>query len=225
MTSQIEHAPYYRQTASLQFGPILITLTVIIAFWNWYFNTVDSQWLIDNMLHIQVMTDDLGMEEQKMLSSILTIDFLKFSTLLGAIGSLVISLLLLSAYVVLVSRFVLSQGREVGFTTAINVSSMASLMTASIHLLYGMYVWFAQESKVNLYEVDFLSLNNVLLGLSPEHMLFGFANSISIATLLFIACCSHLMSKKSSFTFNQAMVLYLVPYAVLWAFLLINAVI
>ncbi|GHF84314.1 YIP1 family protein [Thalassotalea marina] len=225
MTNQIENPVYYRQAASLQFGPILITLTVIIAFWNWYFNTVDSQWLIDNMLHIQVMTDDLGTEEQKILSSILTIDFLKFSTLLGAIGSLVISLLILSAYVVLVSRFVLPQGQEVGFTTAINVSSVSSLMTASIHLLYGIYVWLAQESKVNLYEVDFLSLNNALLGLSPEHVLFGFANSISIATLLFIVCCGHLMSKKSSFTFQQATILYLVPYAAIWGFLLINAVI
>jgi len=216
---------YARQPASLQVGPILITLTVIIGFWNWYFNTVDSQWLVNNMLHIQVVTDNLATEEINVLSSMLTIDFLKFSTLLGAIGSLVISLILLSAYVVLVSRFILPQGREVSFTTAINVSSVASLVTAGLHFLYAVYVLLAQESKVNLYEVDFLSLNNALLGLSPEHPLFNFANSMSIATLLFIGCCSYLLSKKSSFSVNQAMVTYLIPYCVLWGILLVKVVI
>lgn len=204
--------------------PILLSLVILAGFWNWYFSAVDSQWLVDNMLNTQIYAENLGKEEGEILASMMSIGFLKFSTLLGAIGSLFLTLVILSAYLTLMCRFCLPQNQELSFSAAVNITSLASLASVSLHLLYAVYVLMSPENKVNLYEVDFLSLNNLFLSLQANHPWFTLSNSISLNTLLFIWCCGYLLQRRTALSIPKAVAVFAMPYASFWLVMSLIAV-
>lgn len=204
--------------------PIVLSFVILSVFWNWYFSAVDGQWLVDNMLNAQIHADNLGKEESEILASMMSIGFLKFSTLLGAIGSLFLTLVMLSAYLTLLCRFCLPQSKELSFSSAVNITSLASLASVSMHLLYAVYVWISPENKVNLYEVDFLSINNLFLSLQTDNTWFALSNTISMNTLLFIWCCGYLLQHRTGMSTAKSLAVFAVPYATIWLFMSVIAV-
>lgn len=204
--------------------PIVLSLLILSVFWNWYFSAVDGQWLVGNMLNTQIHAENLGKVESEILASMMSIGFLKFSTLLGAIGGLFLTLMMLSAYLTLLCRFYLPQSKELSFTTAVNITSLASLASVSMHLLYVVYVWISPENKVNLYEVDFLNINNLFLSLQPNNTWFTLSNTISMNMVLFIWCCGYLLQRRTGLSTAKSLLVFAVPYVTIWLFMSIIAV-
>jgi len=209
----------------LQLLPIVVTIAIIFVFWQWYFHTVDNEWLVNNMIASQVVQDDLGEQEAELLKGIISPGFLKFSTITGELGGLAITLVLLSAYVTLFTRFKLPKHQQLGMVSSINITAKGSLFVAGVHLLHALYVFFSPENKVNLYQVDFLALNNLGLMLSPDSPFYTVANAVSMNSLLFIGCCALLLHKKIKLSMEGAVLVYAAPYVAMWFLMCISAVI
>jgi hypothetical protein len=213
------------QSNKVQLVPLLASAAIIIAFWNWYFGIVDSNWLLATMMQIEINAKTLGPEEQAVLESMMSPGFLKMSTLTGSLGGLLLTMVIISAIVTLYSRFAFPHGQAVSYKQAFNISTMASLISVSLYLLCCLYVLMSPEQKVNLYQVHFLSLNNLFLSLSPEHRYFSVANSISAETFLFVVSAAGLLNKVSGQPMRQCLLLYILPYLAFWGFIFLIAAI
>lgn len=213
------------KTNRLQFLPIVLSVVIIAVFWQWYFATVDNQWLVDNMISSQVIADDLGSNETEMLSSIINPSFLKLSTMSGELVGLLVALVMLSAYVTLFSRFAMPKDQQISMTQATNIGAKASLCVAGIYLLQAVYILLSPEYKVDLHQVDFLTLNNLLLMLPQSNAFFTLANAISGSSLLFVGLCAYFLHKTVGYSLQRSVLLYLAPYACIWSIMFIAAVI
>ncbi|BFT32280.1 hypothetical protein D210916BOD24_34560 [Alteromonas sp. D210916BOD_24] len=215
----------YTNKTSLQWVPLILAATIIYGFWSWYFTAVDGSWLSQTMFNAKTAVTDITPEERSMLKAMLTPSFLKASTLFGALGGLVLTAILMSTYVTLFSRFAMPTDKEVSFTQSFNITSLASLGAALLHGMYALYVLLSPEHKVSLYQVDFLTLNNLFFNLSPTHSLFGLANGISLSSLLFVGLCGYLLHKRTGYQVSKAIAVYGVPYIILGSVALLMAVV
>jgi hypothetical protein len=209
----------------LKLLPIVATIVLLAIFWQWYFSTVDNQWLVQNMIASQAASDNLGEQDIAMLEGIISPSFLKLSTIGGEVVGFLLTLVLLSAYVSLFSRFAMPKDKQLSMSQATNIAAKSSLYLAVLFIPQALYIMFSPENKVDLHSVDFLSLNNLGLMLSAESAFFAIANALSMSTFLFIGLCAYFMHKELNYSLNRAVLVYLMPYLTIWSVMLLTAVI
>ncbi|MEC8233060.1 MAG: hypothetical protein VX061_16645 [Pseudomonadota bacterium] len=215
----------YTTEKSVKWLPLVLAAAIIFGFWSWYFSAVDGTWLSQTMFNAKAAVADITPEERDMLKAMITPGLLKTSTMFGALGGLILTALLTSTYVTLFSRFAMPADKEVPFALSFNIASLASLGTALLHGMYALYVLLSPENKVSLYQVDFLTLNNLIFNLAPTHPMFSLANGISLSSVLFVGLCAYLLHKRTHYPMGKAVAVYGAPYLAIVGTILFLAVV
>lgn len=208
--------PLNTEPEKLHLAPLLIAVATIFLFWHWYFSLVDLDWLVESSIASEAASSGLVGQEYELLKTIISPQFLKFSAISGEVTVFVVTLFMVAAYVTLFSRFRLPLAQQITMVKATNIAAWASLIVCLMHVLHGIYVFLTPEHKVELHQIDFFTLNNMVLSLPPESPFFTLANSISINAVVFIGVCSYLLHKEIKLPLINAVILYAIPYLSIW---------
>lgn len=192
--------------------PIVVSLVSAELFWIWYYNSVDFAWLKDFLLDIS--NPNATAEQRAALAKFITWKVQLWSTLAGVLIVMLAGTLLQAGYLLIVAK--VQDDDDTSFLDWFNLSAWASV--PRILPTFMAAVMFASSANRQIAPTDLnpVSLNALVLHLSPTHHWAGLANTLDVTLLWSIALIGIGFAIRKQTSLVRGMLVSVVPHVLIY---------
>ena len=204
--------------------PFIFVIVAMVATYSYYFSVVDAEWLQNQ--NIEQITKDSAMTDGEIeaMRETMSIDMLKYGTLIGGPISLIVISLIFAVYLNIASK--VSVKSEYTFTQWFGFTWWANMPVVVACLVSILVIVFAPDGKIAMQDLQPASLNSLVLGLNMGDAWYGFAEAINVFTFWSILLTAVGLKAYLDVQMNKAVTIAILPSAVIyigWALYIVFA--
>jgi len=196
--------------------PFVLLILIPTLFAVYYFQTVDIDWLVDQMF---VQSSAAGTELPEEARDFMTRDTMTISVVIAQSIVLPILLTLSALYLHLVSKF--SSTDERGFKSWFSLTVWAAFPTVLGSIAAFIYYLVTGDTQISFEDLNFFSANALLTQYPAGHSAATFMNSITPFTLWNIGLVAYGLMLWTKRDLSSSLIIALAPYVVIyggWSF-------
>ncbi|MBD8524296.1 YIP1 family protein [Pseudomarimonas arenosa] len=190
--------------------PLILTIVGTLALWAWYYQVVDVNWLIDQMVAAQ---PDMEPAQAESMRKMMNPTMLTVFTAVGVVIMMPLILLISATYYTLSAKVI---GSEIGFGKWFALSTWSMVPALLLIPAGAIKILMTSNGQLTQEQLNPLSLNQLFFHLPASDAWAGLLSSIHLPMFwsLFLAFVGYkLWTRKSSAT---AWTVVLLPYVLIY---------
>lgn len=192
--------------------PTIILLAVTIAWYIWYFTTVDIGWLANQM--IAAMSNKISSDQLDQVRQHFTRNYFMIISIISVVFFTFVLYLLQALYFFLVSKIggfeEQSYGRWLNFTAWTAFPNVLAIVAIAITYVFS-------SSQISPYAVDITSLNTLLFHLPMGKPLMSVAASVHLTTFWVLALMIVGFAQWNKKGLGKSAFIVLAPWVIIYA--------
>lgn len=195
--------------------PFIFVVVAMLATYSYYFSVVDAEWLQNQNIEQITKNNAMSDDEIKAMRETMSIDVLKYGTLIGGPLTLIVVSLIFAVYLNIASK--ISTKSEYTFTQWYGFTWWANMPLVIASLVSILVIVFAPDGKIAMQDLQPASLNSLLLGLDMGNAWYGFAEAINVFTFWSIFLTTVGIKAYLNIETNKSFTIAVIPSAVIFS--------